>query len=137
MSIKKLAIDDDYAMTELLTLLLETHGFEMVTAHSGGEGISMIRTLSPNVVILDLMMPDLDGWQVCTAVRKFSSVPILVLSALDSPGLVTSALDAGADYYLAKPVPCEVLIAYVNKLTHRPEMYDKKGLKLQSAPFLV
>jgi len=134
MSIKVLAIDDDPAMTELLTLLLKTHGFDVVSANTGEEGIELIKTFSPNVVILDLMMPGMDGWQVCTAVRKFSTVPILIFSALDSPGLVASALDAGADDYLVKPVPSGVLIAHVNKLTRRPEMRGKNNLKPQTAP---
>ncbi len=134
MPIKVLAIDDDPAMTELLTLLLKTHGFDVFTANSGEDGIKLMTDVDPNVVILDLMMPGMDGWQVCTAVRKFSSVPILIFSALDSPGLVASALDAGADDYLVKPVPSGVLIAHLNKLTRRPDMHNKNGFKPQTAP---
>ena len=116
---KILTIDDDPAMTELLTLLLKTRGFDAYMANTGEEGIKLIREISPDVVILDLMMPGMDGWQVCTEVRSFSDVPILVLSALDSPGMVASALDAGADDYLIKPVPSGVLIAHLNTLTRR------------------
>lgn len=129
MPIKVLAIDDEPAITKLLTSLLKKHGFEVVTANSGEEGISLIPNFSPNVVILDLMMPGMDGCQVCNAVRKFSTVPILIFSALDGPGLVASAMDAGADDYLVKPVSCGVLIAHVNKLAHRPKIRNKKGLK--------
>ncbi len=64
-------------------------------------------------------MPGMDGWQVCTEVRAFSDVPILILSALDSPGMVASALDAGADDYLVKPVPSGVLLAHLNNLNRR------------------
>jgi DNA-binding response OmpR family regulator len=88
-------------------------------ANTGEEGVKLIREISPDVVILDLMMPGMDGWQVCAEVRSFSSVPILILSALDSPGMVASALDAGADDYLVKPVPSGVLIAHLNTLTRR------------------
>jgi DNA-binding response OmpR family regulator len=137
MPIKVLAIDDDPSMTQLLALLFKIHGFEVATANSGEEGIGLIQTFSPNVVLLDLMMPAMDGWQVTTAVRKFSTVPILIFSALDSPGLVASALDAGADDFLVKPVPSGVLIAHVNKLARRPEMYDTKSLKPQTAPLSV
>ncbi len=133
MPIKVLAIDDDPAMTELLTMLLKTHGFEVITANNGRDGVKKVGEDSPNVVILDLMMPGMDGWQVCTEMRKFSNVPILIFSALDSPGMVASALDAGADDYLVKPVPSGVLIAHVNKLTRRPDM-NKNGLKPQTAP---
>lgn len=119
MPIRVLIIDDDPGMTELLTLLLDTHGFEATTANSGEEGVKLVRSTFPDVVILDLMMPGADGWQVCTQVRAFSNVPILIFSALDSPGMVASALDAGADDYLSKPVPSGVLIAHLNKLARR------------------
>jgi len=78
---KVLTIDDDPAMTELLTLLLKTHGLDAYMANSGEDGLKMIHKVSPDVVILDLMMPEMDGWQVCTQVRSFSTVPILILSA--------------------------------------------------------
>jgi len=116
---KVLTIDDDPAMTELLTLLLKTHGLDAFMANSGEDGLKMIRKVSPDVVILDLMMPEMDGWEVCTQVRSFSNVPILILSALDSPGLVARALDGGADDYLVKPVPSGVLIAHLNTLVRR------------------
>jgi two-component system KDP operon response regulator KdpE len=116
---KVLTIDDDPAMTELLTLLLKTHGLDAYMANSGEDGLKMIHKVTPDVVILDLMMPEMDGWQVCTQVRSFSTVPILILSALDSPGLVARALDGGADDYLVKPVPSGVLIAHLNTLVRR------------------
>jgi DNA-binding response OmpR family regulator len=119
MTFKILVIDDDPAMTELFVQLLEKHGFDAFMANTGEEGIQLIRETFPDVIILDLMMPEMDGWQVCTEVRSFSSVPILILSALDTPGMVASALDAGADDYLVKPVPSGVLIAHLNTLTRR------------------
>jgi len=128
--LKVLAIDDDPAMTELLTLLLKTHGFDALTANTGAEGVRFIREQCPDVVILDLMMPGMDGWQVCTQVRAFSNVPILVLSALDNPGMVASALDAGADDYLVKPVTSGVLLAHINTLTRRAAVENRKRLEL-------
>lgn len=116
---KILVIDDDPAMTDLLKLLLEPASNYVITANSGPEGIQLVKADSPDVVVLDLMMPDMNGWQVCKAVRDFSNVPILVLSALDSPGMVAAALDAGADDYLIKPVPSSVLVAHINKLMRR------------------
>ncbi len=68
------------------------------------------------------MMPDMNGWQVCKAVSEFSKVPILILSALDSPGLVAAALDSGADDYLIKPVPSSVLVAHINNLVRRTRL---------------
>ncbi len=111
-----LTIDDDFAITELLSTVLRANGFEVLIANSGEEGIRIIQEKLPRVVILDLMMPDMDGWQVCKAVRAFTSVPILVLSALDDPSVVASILDAGADDYLVKPVPSAVLVAHLNKI---------------------
>jgi DNA-binding response OmpR family regulator len=134
---KVLAIDDDSAMTELLTLLLKTHGFKVLTANTGEDGVAITRKDSPDVIILDLMMPGMDGWQVCSQIRTFSSVPILILSALHSPGLVASALDAGADDYLVKPVPSGVLIAHLNKLTRRTDMNNGNRFQPQFAPILA
>jgi DNA-binding response OmpR family regulator len=114
-----LTIDDDPAITELLSVILRTHNFDVLVSNSGEEGIRVIKEKSPRLVLLDLMMPSMDGWQVCTAVRAFSNVPILILSALNDPSIVASILDTGADDYLVKPVPSAVLVAHMNKLVRR------------------
>jgi two-component system, OmpR family, response regulator MtrA len=119
MNTKILIIDDDTAITELMSMLLKTHGFEAITANTGAEGIQLARETTPNVVILDLMMPDVDGWQVCKAIRQFSPVPILILSAINDPRMVASVLDAGADDFLVKPVPSGVLVAHIRKMVRR------------------
>ncbi len=116
---KILVIDDDPNMTELLKLLLEPASSAILIANSGPEGIHLAKTQHPDMMILDLMMPDMSGWQVCKVVRDFSKLPILILSALDSPGLVAAALDAGADDYLIKPVTSNVLVAHVKNLVKR------------------
>lgn len=118
---KILVIDDDPAMTDLLKLLLRQTGAEIRTVNDGRSGISMTRSFCPGIIILDLMMPEMDGWQVCKEIRTFDDVPILILSALDSPGLVAAALDAGADDYLIKPVTSSVLIAHINNLVRRAQ----------------
>jgi DNA-binding response OmpR family regulator len=119
MSVQLLVIDDDSAVTDLLSLLLRSHGFEVVATNNSTEGLTMIRDNAPDVVILDLMMPDMDGWQICKAVREFSQVPIIILSALNDPSMIASVLDAGADDYLTKPTPSRVLIAHINRLVNR------------------
>ena len=119
MPIKVLVIDDDKAMTDLLTLLLRSQDFEVFSANNGEDGLQFLREKNPDLVILDLMMNGMNGWEVCSEVRKFSRTPILVLSALDSPSKVASVLDAGADDYLVKPVSSGVLVAHINRLTHR------------------
>jgi len=119
MPIKVLAVDDDSSLTALLTMLLRGQGFEVITANNGPDGIEAAKNESPDIVILDLLMPEVDGWAVCRTLRTFSELPIIVLSAIDNPGSVGSALDAGADDYLIKPVPTGVLIAHINNLTRR------------------
>lgn len=117
--VKALVIDDEPATTELLRLILTPHGFEVTSAHSGEEGIRLAREKAPDVIILDLMMPRMNGWEVCRTLRTFYQSPILVLSALDSPGHVAAALDAGADDYLVKPASSGLLIARLNMLLRR------------------
>jgi two-component system, OmpR family, response regulator MtrA len=119
MSTKILVIDDDIAITELMSMLLKTHGFDVITTNSGAEGVRLVREKSPNVVLLDLMMPDMDGWQVSKAIRAFNNVPILILSAINDPAMVASVLDTGADDFLVKPVPSSVLVAHIRKMVRR------------------
>jgi DNA-binding response OmpR family regulator len=119
MTIKLLVIDDDTAVTDLLSLLLRSQGFEVFATNNSTDGLNMIREIEPNLVILDLMMPEMDGWEVCRSVRQFSQVPIIILSALNDPSMIASVLDAGADDYLTKPTPSRVLVAHINRLTKR------------------
>ena len=119
MSTSVLVIDDDIAMTEMLKVILEPKAFEVFTAKTAEEGIEAARWKSPDVIVLDLHIPERDGWQVCRSIRQFSKTPILVLSALNKPGAVAQALDEGADDYLIKPVPSGVLVAHLKNLTRR------------------
>ncbi len=119
MPTKLLVIDDDAAVTELLALLLKSHGYDVSTVNSGPDGIIILREKKIDLVVLDLMMPDMDGWDVCRKVRSFSNVPIIVLSALNDPSMIASILDTGADDYLVKPTPSSVLIAHIKQLVRR------------------
>jgi two-component system response regulator MtrA len=119
MSTKILVIDDDLAITELMSMLLKTHGFDVITTNSGTDGVKLVKEKNPSVVILDLMMPDMDGWQVSKAIRAFNNVPILILSAINDPSMVASVLDTGADDFLVKPVPSSVLVAHIRKMVRR------------------
>ena len=115
MQTKVLVIDDDKEMTDMLKVILEPNTFDVVAANSSVLGIDLVRQVKPDVVVLDLLMPDMDGWQVCKEIRKFSQVPILVLSAVSKPGMVARALDEGADDYLLKPMPSSMLIAHIKE----------------------
>lgn len=116
---KVLVIDDDPAMTELLKIQLQSDTVTVYIAYSGEEGIALVRKTGPDIIILDLLMAELDGWQTCKRIREFTQTPILILSALDNPGLVANALDAGADDYLVKPVSNNMLNLHLKNLTRR------------------
>ncbi len=119
MTTKILVIDDDSAVTDLMAVLLRSQGFDVTATNSSTEGLNLARHAQPALIILDLMMPEMDGWEVCRAVRSFSQVPIIVLSALNDPSMVASVLDAGADDYLTKPTPSRILVAHINRLLKR------------------
>lgn len=136
MAIKILAIDDDPALMELLNIVLTAQGFKVKTATSGAQGVRLVRDFNPDIIILDLMMPEMNGWEVCKKVREFSHIPILILSALDNPGDVASALDSGADDYLVKPVPTGVLVAHINNLTRRSGLSHQDGASLYPSALL-
>jgi len=126
MTTKILVIDDDAAVTDLLTVLLNSQGFDVLATNNSADGLNLIREAEPDLVILDLMMPEMDGWEVCRTARAFSQVPIIVLSALNDPSMVASVLDSGADDYLTKPTPSRVLVAHINRLTSRRNGADPK-----------
>jgi two-component system KDP operon response regulator KdpE len=123
-------------MTDLLSLLLKTRGFDVISSNNGEEGVQKAHSSSPDVIILDLMMNGMDGWQVCAAVRKFSSIPIIILTALDNPGTVVSALDAGADDFLTKPVSSGLLVSRLNTLTRRISTKEA-GLFIPAPPISI
>ena len=120
---KVLVIDDDVLLTSVFKVSFE-EVFEVRAVNSGLEGIKAAREMEPDVVILDLMMPGVDGWQVCREIRKFSQVPILVLSAVVDSGLVIQVLEEGATDYMVKPVPPGALISYIKRLT-RQQITDR------------
>jgi two-component system KDP operon response regulator KdpE len=98
-----LVVDDDPSLLRALRIGLTARGYEVSVAGTGGEGISQVALGAPDVVVLDLGLPDLDGVDVCRRLREWSKVPILVLSAADAEGRKVAALDAGADDYVTKP----------------------------------
>ena len=116
---KVLIIDDDANSTDILQITLESYDFEVITALVPDQGIKYVRDHQPDAVILDFMMPVMNGIDVCKSIRQFSQVPILVLSVIDQPNIVAKVLDSGADDYLVKPVAGNVLQAYLKKLARR------------------
>ncbi len=114
-----LVIDDDPGMTELLQIILSSNQMEVKAVNDGQTGLNNLKNYLPNIIILDLLMPELDGWKVCRKIKQIKNVPILVLSAVDSPSMIAEALNAGADDYLIKPVTSTSLIAHINNLVKR------------------
>ena len=108
-----LVVDDDPALLKALRIGLDARGFEVVLAHTGAEGLSRAAQSMPNVVVLDLGLPDLDGVEVCRRLRQWTDVPVIVLSALDTEDRKVLALDSGADDYVTKPFGMQELEARV------------------------
>lgn len=113
---KILVIEDDAELAELYAFVLRLEGHTVHLAYTGEEGLAQWRELSPDLIVLDIMLPGLDGWEVCRTVRRESSVPILVLSARTSEVDMIRGLVLGADEYLCKPFAVFELGATVGEL---------------------
>lgn len=113
-------VDDDDKIISLLRRSLAFEGYEVTTASNGAEGLKTLLTADPDLLILDVMMPQIDGWEVCRRVREGgSAVPILMLTAKDDINDRVRGLDLGADDYLVKPFALEELLARVRALLRR------------------
>jgi two-component system KDP operon response regulator KdpE len=108
-----LLIEDEPQMQRLLHIILQGHGFRMVEAQTGQEGLMQAATRSPDVILLDLGLPDIDGLEVTQKLREWSDIPIIVLSAREQEQDKIKALDAGADDYLTKPFGAGELLARI------------------------
>ena len=117
--VKILVIADDEGSTESIKYMLDETAPQIIAAIPGEEGIELVKKQNPDLIILDLIRPDKNNWEVCTTVRRFSQAPILIYSAADSPGIIVEALNVGADYYLTKPVSSNILTAHLNQLLRR------------------
>jgi two-component system KDP operon response regulator KdpE len=115
-----LIIDDDPGLLTLLQIGLERHCFEVITAQSGEQGLREAYSKHPDVVILDIMMPTMDGWDVCRRLRVVSDIPIVMLSAKSSTHDIVKGLSLGADDYIVKPCKLEELEARLLKALERP-----------------
>ena len=121
-----LLIDDDSMITEPLARQLKLAGYEVLVAHDGRSGLEMAQTNQPDLVVLDVMMPEMDGWAVCQQLRKSSVVPILMLTALGEEVDRILGLELGADDYLAKPFSMRELKARIKALLRRVE-FDQQA----------
>jgi DNA-binding response OmpR family regulator len=114
-----LVVDDDQGLRELIRINLEHEGYSVVQAGNGIQCVSTVRERRPDMVILDVMMPEMDGLEACRQVREFSQLPILMLTARTQSEDVITGLDRGADDYLLKPFNMDELSARIRALLRR------------------
>jgi DNA-binding response OmpR family regulator len=125
MASKALIIEDDKNIAELLRLYLEKDGFEVLHAADGGTGVRMALEQEPVIVLLDIMLPVLDGWQVCRKIREVSKLPIIMLTAKGETTDRISGLEMGADDYVVKPFEVKELLARVHAVLRRTDDFEK------------
>lgn len=116
---KVLVVDDDKNICELLRLYLEKEGYNVVVSHDGEEAVVKFNALKPDIVLLDIMLPGMDGWQVCREIRKKSNVPILMISAKGETFDKVLGLELGADDYIVKPFDTKEVIARIKAVYRR------------------
>ena len=119
MSQKALIIEDDANIADLLRIYLEKEGFEVKIASDGGEGIAFHRSFQPDLILLDVMLPVMDGWAVCRSIREESKVPIIMLTAKEETQDKVQGLELGADDYVTKPFDVKELIARIHAVLRR------------------
>lgn len=134
MSSKILIVDDESNIVELIRLYLEKDGFDTVVARDGNEALSKFKLENPDLIILDIMIPEPDGWQVCREIRKGSNVPIIMLTAKSETFDKVLGLELGADDYLTKPFEAKELVARVKAVLRRTDTKepDKKQLEFEN-----
>ena len=125
MQYKILIVDDDENICELLRLYLEKDGFETVVANDGEQAVDFASKYSPDLILLDIMLPKLDGWQVCREIRKTSEVPIIMLTAKGETFDKILGLELGADDYISKPFDTKEVIARIKAVLRRSHDSDK------------
>ena len=146
MAKKVLIVEDDNNIAELLHLYLEKEGFETQVARDGGKGVELFRSFQPDLVLLDIMLPVMDGWAVCAHIREKAKTPIIMLTAKSEVNDRITGLEMGADDYLVKPFEMKELMARINAVLRRSEIpddtkkrltFDKLVIDLDSYELLV
>lgn len=131
MAITVLIVEDDKNIAELLQMYLEKEGYAVALAADGGQGVSKFRAIKPDLVLLDLMLPVMDGWGVCKAIRAESQVPIIMLTAKGETADKVAGLKGGADDYITKPFEMKEVLARIEAVLRRTgNVVEKKPNKL-------
>ncbi len=126
---KILIVDDDEHIAELIKLYFDKDGFSAVTANNGRKAIELFKSEAPSIVILDVMMPEMDGWQVCREIRRVSNIPIIMLTAKGETFDKVLGLELGADDYMVKPFEPKELIARVKAVLRRSDTKEASAEK--------
>ena len=126
---KILVVDDDLNICELLRLYLTKEGYNVVIANDGVSAVTMFQEESPNLVLLDIMLPKLDGWQVCREIRKFSETPIIMLTAKGEVFDRVLGLELGADDYVVKPFDTKEIVARIKAVLRRSAAFTGEEIK--------
>ena len=116
-----LIIEDEKNIADLVKIYLKKEGYRVETAADGGEGLQQFRALKPDLVLLDLMMPVMNGWEVCEAIRKESQTPVIMLTAKSETDDIVTGLKLGADDYITKPFEMKEVVARVEAVLRRRE----------------
>ena len=119
MAVSVLIVEDDRNIAELLQMYLEKEGYAVTTAGDGGQGLQKFRSIKPDLVLLDVMMPVMDGWTVCRAIREESKTPIIMLTAKGETDDKVTGLKAGADDYVTKPFEMKEVLARIEAVLRR------------------
>ncbi len=128
--LKILLVDDDPNIRQLVNLYLQKEGFEVTMAERGDEALKLFKTSPPNLMLLDVMLPGMDGWQVCREVRKISNIPIIMLTAKDETFDKVLGLELGADDYVVKPFDMKELVARIKAVSRRFQTADAPDKEL-------
>ena len=135
---KILVVEDDENISELLQLYLEKDGFKVSTASDGGKGVAEFERWQPDLVLLDIMLPIMDGWSVCREIRSVSKTPIIMLTAKGETFDKVNGLEMGADDYIVKPFEVKELLARVHAVLRRYDgSDDQKQKKLEFDKLII
>ena len=119
MAVSVLVVEDDKNIQELLQMYLEKEGYAVTTANDGGQGLTKFRAINPDLVLLDVMMPVMDGWAVCKAIRAESQTPVIMLTAKGETDDKVAGLKSGADDYITKPFEMREVLARIEAVLRR------------------
>ena len=119
MAVSVLIVEDDHNIAQLLQMYLEKEGYAVTLAHDGGQGLDKFRAIQPDLVLLDVMMPVMDGWALCQAIRAEAQTPIIMLTAKGETDDKVQGLRSGADDYITKPFEMKEVLARIEAVLRR------------------